>query len=371
MYPRQGAPAYAVVMDDICKDDQPHEFAWQMMFADCMAPTLGDGRAVLEPLQVSGGAFVDSPADGVSAPSGRAGACRLKFVVKEAGECVLWGRVRTMAQEPGKSDSFFVAIDGGKPLAWHMPATRQWRWAQVTSGVKREPVTFRLIAGQHELAVQMREPGAQIDCLLFTRDRQTVPSLAVGAGEPLFLDAEAGQITAPMRRVPAPTAEPRFTVRIHADAQPRLSTDAFRPNDYHPPAAFPRLRATVRSVNPRFIAVLLPLPAAVKEPEVRFESKDGEADHDHPMADSPRHVCMVGERRRRQASGIAVASSAAGQPEQNRDEACGDLGFAGNWAHDEGLEGIEAPGHLSARSTLSPSRRAAILTLSPRPGHKE
>jgi hypothetical protein len=139
VYPHRGAPAYAVVMDDLRKDDRPHEFAWQMMFSDALEAALAEGRAVFEP----------------------------------------------------------------------------------------------------------RPP--------------------------------AGKTASPP--VPAPTekpreARPRLVLRIHADATPVLSTDVFQPKDYHAPAAFPRFRATVRGVNPRFIAVLLPLPAAAAEPEVRFESKD-------------------------------------------------------------------------------------------------
>lgn len=133
VYPRGEAPAYALLMDDICKDDQPHEYTWQMMFADGMAATLADGRAVLEPQQASGEADVD-----------------------------------------------------------------------------------------------------------------------------------------------ARGTEPRLVLRLDADAESQLSTDVFRPNDWRPPAAFSRLRATARTVNPRFIAVLLPLPPKVKEPEVRFERRTGQ-----------------------------------------------------------------------------------------------
>ena len=79
-----------------------------------------------------------------------------------------------------------------------------------------------------------------------------------------------------MRRVPSrPSQGPRLVLRIHADVKPALSTDVFRPDDERPAAAFPRFRATVRAVNPRFIAVLLPLAAAATEPRVDFALKDG------------------------------------------------------------------------------------------------
>jgi hypothetical protein len=53
VYPRNGAPAYAVVEDDIRKDDQPHDFVWQMIYADQMALTLQDGHATLSPTDTS------------------------------------------------------------------------------------------------------------------------------------------------------------------------------------------------------------------------------------------------------------------------------------------------------------------------------
>lgn len=47
---------------------------------------------------------------------------------------------------------------------------------------------------------------------------------------------------------------------------------ACRPNDWKERIG---KRATTHAVNPRFIAVLLPLPAEAEEPGVSFESSDG------------------------------------------------------------------------------------------------
>ncbi len=269
VYPRQGSPAYAVVLDDIRKDDQPHDFTWQMMYSDRMAATLAEGRAVFEPVPTSGNAYVDSPAD---SPRTNRAACRLSFTVAQRAEYALWARVRTPAEESLKSDSFFVALDDNQPIDWHMGAHPEWTWLRVTSGVKHAPVSFPLGAGEHRLVVRMREAGAQIDCLVFAQGEEVAPSLATAACELLFLEAEGGQLTAPMRIVPSPSSEPRLVARIHACSNTALSKDVFRPVDCRAPAAFPRFRATVRAVNPRFMAVLLPLPAAMPEPAVAFDA---------------------------------------------------------------------------------------------------
>jgi len=137
VYPRQAAPAYALVLDDIQKDDQPHQYTWQMMFADGMRTSVAEDRVLLEP---------------TNAPSAKS----------------------------------------------------------------------------------------------------AVPTTADAQGD-----------------------TPRLVVRIHADANTVLSTDLFHPNDYHGPAAFPRLRASTQAVNPHFVAVLLPLPAKVKEPKISFQTRAG------------------------------------------------------------------------------------------------
>jgi hypothetical protein len=281
VHPHRGSPAYAVVMDDLRKDDRPHEFTWQMMFSDRLRATLADGRAVLTPLGTSGDAYVDSPRadDNADVPAGKVrGDCCLGFEVGESAEYALWARVRTPPGGRGGADSFFVTMDGDRPIAWHIPAGEEWQWAPVSSGAGRSPVTFRLDAGKHEVTLQTREPGAQVDCVLLTRDGQPfppLPAMLTGDGTPLFLEAECGRVSPPMRITRSVVPAPRLVVRIHADGDAKLSTDVFRPVDHHPPAAFPRLRATVRSGNPRFIAVLLPLPPGVAEPDVRFETDPG------------------------------------------------------------------------------------------------
>ena len=278
VYPRKDAPAYAVIMDDIRKDERAHEFTWQMMFSEEMAVTLdNDGRAVFEPEKASGSAYVDTPADWLAQGTqqrSRPGVCKLKFVVNAPGEYVLWARVCTLAKERGKADSFFVQMDDGERVAWHMLAKESWVWDKVSSGIHHTPVTYKLDTGEHRLAVQMREPGAQLDCLLLTRDGDTIPSVAGLKDEPLRLEAETGEITQPMRVVQTSETPTRLIVRLHADSDVTLATDVFRPDDYRSPAAFPRFRATTHAANPRFVAVLLPLPAKTEEPQVTFDAED-------------------------------------------------------------------------------------------------
>jgi heparinase II/III-like protein len=277
VYPRNDAPAYAVVMDDIRKDDQPHEFTWQMMYSRHMAVAFGDGRAAFEPVETSGSGYVDTPFDLLQSGSkvGRAGYLVLDVEIDDAGEYVLWARVRSQAEERGKADSFFVRVDDGPRIDWHMPGSKAWVWGKVSQGVEHTPASYKLEKGSHRLTFQMREPGAQLDCVMLTRDLESVPTFPAARAEPLFVEAEAGRLSGAMRFVRPQVSSPRLVVHVDAASKVELSTDVFEPEDYHGPAAFPRFRATVQAVNPRFVAVLLPLPASVEEPEVSFETIEG------------------------------------------------------------------------------------------------
>lgn len=277
VYPRDKAPAYAVVIDDIRKDDQPHEFTWQMMFSNHTDVTLGNGRACFQPFDASGKGYVDTPFDlpQNSLSANRGAKLVLDVELKEAGDYVLWARVRTQAEQPGKADSFLVQVDDGTRVAWHMPSSRSWVWGRVCAGVERKELSYKLQAGNHRITLAMREPGAQVDCLLLTPDSHAVPSLPAARQAPLFLEAEAGRVSGAMRVVATQDATPRLVVRLDAASESRLSTDVFEPEDYHGPAAFPRFKATVHDVNPRFLAVLLPLPAGTQEPDVHFGSSAG------------------------------------------------------------------------------------------------
>ena len=262
MRPREGVPAYAVVLDDIEKDGAEHEYTWMLHTAPAIEIETGDGVATLRPYSASGGAFVETPIDATGQ-----GSCQWRFSVEEAGEYVLWGRVRAGGTVAGKSDSFVVRMDGGRQIAWHMPGQRDWTWGRVAEGVPATPVTFELGAGEHVLSFLTRESGAQVDAVALTRDQEATPPM-LGEGH-VLLEAEAGDVKAPMVIVTeeGDEAPPRMVVHMGAAAQVGLNVDGY---DGHP-----RLNATATAVNPRFAAVLLPLPGWTEAPEVSFAPRDG------------------------------------------------------------------------------------------------
>jgi len=260
--PADGLPAYAVVLDDIRKDDAEHDFTWLMHTPEDMAITLGDGSALLQPIAASGNAFVETPegADGQ-------GQCAWVLDIEEPGEYVVWARVRAAGEIAGKSDSFLVQMDDESGISWHMSGRRDWTWGKVASGVPHDPVSFELTVGRHVLRFKTREAGAQVDRVVVTRDPEARAPF-VGAFEGIALEAEAGTVTAPMVvvREEDDRRPPRMRLLMDAAGPVRMDVDAY---DDHL-----RVKATVRAVTPEFAAVLLPLPGGVDEPDVSFDRDD-------------------------------------------------------------------------------------------------
>ncbi len=260
--PSAGAPAYAVVLDDIAKDDAEHDFTWLMHVPEAMGVQLGEGSALLAPIEASGSAFVETP-DGAE-PDGR---CAWEISVDEPGEYVIWARVRAAGEMSGKSDSFFVQMDEEPRVGWHMPSRRDWTWGKVAADVAQTPVSYELDAGRHLLAFMTREAGAQVDRVVVTRDVDgPAPMISVPGG--IAVEAEDGALSGSMAvvRETGDRQPPRMRLLVNAPAAVAMAMDSY---DDHL-----RIKATTRAVTPKFAAVLLPLPGGVDEPDVSFNRDD-------------------------------------------------------------------------------------------------
>jgi len=258
--PSGGAPAYAVVLDDIQRDDAQHDYTWLLHTQEPLVFSLKADGAVVEGAPTSGGAFVETPA-----ASGQKGSCTWRFHVAKAGRYVVWARVRAAGEAVGRSDSFFVRMDEEQQVAWHIAGSRRWVWDRVADGVTpRREMDFELAAGEHVLRFETREAGTQVD-------RVVVAGEGAGAvpvwdeQKAVMLEAEDGQVAGGMRvvREQATAAPPRMRLVLDATGPVRYHVDAY---DGHP-----RLGATVRTVAPQFVAVLMPLPGGVAEPRVLIE----------------------------------------------------------------------------------------------------
>lgn len=256
--PSGAVPAYAVVLDDIRKDDEPHDYTWLLHTDATNTVDIRDDGVVIRPQGTSGGACVGTPpgAEGQ-------GSCEWRFTLDEAMDAVVWARVRAVGEEAGKSDSFIVEVDTGEPISWHMPGARQWTWGKVSSGIQHEGGTFPLSSGEHVLRFKTREPGAQVDRLAVTDASAPGPPFTEGS-RVVLLEAESGKLVSPMCvvREEGEALPARMRLFMHAAAPVAYRVDAY---DGHP-----RLNASTKALSPEFAAVLLPLPGDVEAPAVEF-----------------------------------------------------------------------------------------------------
>jgi hypothetical protein len=257
--PSAGAPAYAVIADDMRKDDAPHEYTWLLhLSADMRIETRADGALITTGSAVDA-TFIETP----PAATGQ-GSAAWSFEVPVAGEYVLWARVRATGPELGQTDSFFVQMDAGKPTDWHMPSASEWTWGTVASGVAQQPLVYTLAAGKHTVRFLTREPGAQLAEAALTADAGAVPPFVAGQAVVALAPAQA-TVTAPMRlaTVPGDPQAPRLRLWLAAAAPIRYEQDSY---DGHQ-----RLKAVVTAAQPDFAALLVQLPAGTAEPRVVLE----------------------------------------------------------------------------------------------------
>ena len=151
---------------------------WHWLEAEC-------ANSVVYPLQIaddkkaSGGRFLRSGIGAGSCYSPGAIMATYTVELKEAGEYILWGRVRATGQ---KNNSFFIEIDNGFDNYWEMKTGKRWHWDKVNYLKRTDPVIFYLTAGKHTIKVKKREYGAQLDKLLLTNVKGFVPK---GVGDPV------------------------------------------------------------------------------------------------------------------------------------------------------------------------------------------
>ncbi|WP_419194230.1 SdrD B-like domain-containing protein [Novipirellula herctigrandis] len=74
-----------------------------------------------------------------------------------------------------RDNSFWVAIDDGHWVEWHLTVTGdQWQWQTVSDGAGHDQVGFELDAGDHTLRIKVREDGTKLDKIVISNDDSIV-----------------------------------------------------------------------------------------------------------------------------------------------------------------------------------------------------
>ena len=258
-------PPYLVIMDDIRKDGQPADYTWLWHIPNGQRFQCSADRWSTVPLRLTGSMLTTT--------AGKAqGSARFTFTAPSNGVYTLTGLVRAGGADIGKSDSFWISVNGGKRLLWALRGTRSFGWEPFTPQEAGVTNTYALHAGEtFNVHLSAREPEAQLSKLALVPQSSASPDApdenpAGGA----TLTADDAQMLSPpflKQRIPASTpVDARLTV-FPATTDARLATNRWFATSRE--GNHPRLEHSVKAVEPRFLMVLVPGTSGTPLPQVR------------------------------------------------------------------------------------------------------
>ncbi len=172
--------AYAELMGKNIPQANEEEIRFEAEDGDIYSPIV-----IADDPKASEGGYIHAPAGSlayVRNPSAATGYSEYIFDVSSTGDYAIWGRVNATSSS---SDSFYVAMDDGSYLTWHVlrTATDSWAWDVVCQrsasdprDVTDAPFTYHLQAGFHKLTFATREAGTKLDQILITSVAGDIPT---------------------------------------------------------------------------------------------------------------------------------------------------------------------------------------------------
>ena len=272
--PYDGAPAYAVVFDDMeMPDDQLHDFTWQMLtWPDMVFETRENGAIVQSLDEQFSQEYIVTPKD---APFGTA---EWSFTIPESADWRIVLEAAALGDSQFSSDSFYVQLDNQPRFECHLPTTNgSWLCFPLCRDREKTPAIFPLSAGKHRIRVSTREPEAALRAIIITRQKEiTKRKKELFQTAEILLKPEEARIFGGMTCKHFDTDTPARML-IHLSSEEHIKpavVDLYAPADGRVPNAFERLRFTVRGYNPHFVALLIPLPGDFPEPKITETWKD-------------------------------------------------------------------------------------------------
>ncbi len=267
--PFDSAPAYAAVFDDIEKDDDIHDFTWQMLtWTDKEFVPRQNGALIRTISPTLSKQYAITP---LNAPSGM---LEWTFTTTAAAEWRLFAETAAKGEILNKSDSFCVQIDDLPVQHYHMPTSSVWQWGEVSNGaIDKKPFRPTLAAGKHTLRVMTREPEAAISAVILTRSADAKANfLSLKMLSKFTFTVDAAAMSGGMQKRALETEQtPKSTMLLAVNATVPMETpsvDIYAPQDGRQPQAMPRIRFHANAVNPYFGALLIPLPPNTAEPKI-------------------------------------------------------------------------------------------------------
>jgi hypothetical protein len=272
---------YAVVFDDVKKDNNVHAYTWLLHTRDGKMFQRNDGGVDVVPQPDSPRIAVIRPLVNAPTPSGAGPAkWHVTLEMPKAGKYRVWGLTGTANPDGDKSNSFFLQINGGKQgssgganpklFLWATYSRLPLMWTPLNDNkgaVSVPALTFP--AGPVELDLFARQSGT--DCAAIALAPDGGPPLVQGQSLPegtIVVQATEGDISGDMKREEVdPPAQPAWLqVRFLTPDQWEDQTDNFQTTRE---GVHPRLSVTMHGTDGRFLTLLVPHPLEKNKPEGR------------------------------------------------------------------------------------------------------
>ncbi|MFI4912916.1 MAG: heparinase II/III family protein [Sedimentisphaeraceae bacterium JB056] len=257
-------PAYAVVTDDIRKDDGINLYNWQMHTQTGMDVETDseNGLFMIKPASASGGVYLssekDKPADGKVV---------IDINAEESGIYYVWARV---SSKDAADNSFKVRVNNSPIYHWHFNTTGGvWKWRVVTEKPNNPALKFKLKKGRNTVEFYVRETGAKLDQVLVSPDADWMPGSS-DIPEGVLVQAEKGRCSGGMNIFREQKEDIKMLVKVFSSAKPKLYTQRGVFTDGN--IEYLRLRADCDAVNPEFTAIMIPVLNG-NVPDVKMKNK--------------------------------------------------------------------------------------------------
>jgi hypothetical protein len=256
-------PPYLVVMDDICKDGNPADYTWLWHIPNSRQFKIESNRWLSIPV-------FDQECNVLTTPAGeKSGSARFQLKATKCGNYRLMGLVRSGQNIIGKGDSFFVSINGEKPVCWHLQCRDVLMWKSFEPDDAPQYHQFNLLAGETlNVTISTREVQSEIEKLSLIPVNETGVIKIIPPEDCIIQRADEAELLSPPlfveRRHLKQSRGSMAVYPVTTDAA-LCSTSLFESSRN---GSHPRLEHTVNAVEPKFLMVMIPFTPDMKMPEV-------------------------------------------------------------------------------------------------------
>lgn len=274
-------PAYAIVYDDIQKDDKVHNYTWQFHTAPSNNVKLLKNEINLIPMRYSGqtvlasetGDWDDFKSPGFNLFKHKAGMLSFKINAPKEDDYILWALGRGRPYAWGEVEVFANEKLYGR---FGIGKNRDFTWCHFSQNKKamHYPEMIHLNKGENTLTLKGTSSGYEIARMLFTTDKDFVPKTT----EPNAENAINVTIKNLVRKEGADFRY--FADKNTASCQVKMlyPQDCNIETTYYQPTKdtlHPRTLFNIKAVKPDFLAFIYPSEVGMEKPFTVTEDQDG------------------------------------------------------------------------------------------------